>query len=160
MNGELQPGQLVLITPPLTAELSMFTPEQIAFIEDLVDRRIAAHLGKRRRRKGDYHTVPELRDLTLKALPALMALVGGNAFSIDILRFHIKNKTVLRPGDHKPAGKTPHGSTRFDAQVANAINSINWPECPIVKTSRMGYYRIRQDYLDQALNEVTTEACG
>lgn len=126
----------------------MFTPEQINFIEGLIDKKIQASAAAPPRGKAattkDYHTVREIRDLIMKHLDEWREFAFGKDFPLAALRFFLRTKVEMRPGDVEIA-KNGNGEMRFDAQVGNALSVDHWPECPFIRSSRIGHWKFKDE---------------
>ena len=120
--------------------MTPFTPEQVAFIERIVDARIASTKPKKAQPSKSYHSVPEIRLLIANNMQELRDWFGAREFDITSLRDFLARKVSLREDDDKPVGKG--GITRWEHQVSNAIDLINWQDCPIVSCARRGKYRL------------------
>jgi hypothetical protein len=117
----------------------MFTPDQIALIEQIVDKRIA--LRKTRGPQRPYHTIPEIRELIVMHLPSLQAEIGNDEFDIAVLRHCLARKITLRDADLEYVGTEGNKSRRWEQQTLSALNLQAWPECPIIPGSRRRSYR-------------------
>ena len=119
------------------------TPEVIAVIEQIDDARLSAlGLQKAAPALRRYHTIPEIRLLITENMPSLIGWFGDDDFDIAVLRHFLSRKTTLRDGDLEIPNPDHQNMTRWDAQVLNAINPTNWPECPIVQSSKRRHYRL------------------
>lgn len=131
---------------PKTLNAMSFTPEQIAAIEDIVDRRIMMQKDKQQAHiLMSYHTVPEIRKLIAINEAKLREEFGHSEFDIAVLRHKLAKLTVLREGDLELVGgagdRAPH-QQRWESQVLNALKkSREWPECPIEPGARRRSYR-------------------
>jgi hypothetical protein len=123
-----------------------FTPEQIEFIEQIIDRRMIARLSARHSRsiqRKEYHTTREIRHLVLKHLPELRDQVKDREFPVSFLRFFLASKVIMRSKDTEPHAETGKSTTtRFDHQVGHAVQPATWKDSPFER-ARNGYYRIR-----------------
>jgi hypothetical protein len=110
---------------------NMFTQDQINFINQLIDDRIAHHAQSERKksRMRDFHTINDIRDLILSNLEEFRAFCCGDEFYIATLTSFLKLKTEL----------TAHYMTRFESQVQSCFPK--WHDAPIERASRRGYYR-------------------
>lgn len=121
----------------------MFTEEQITFLEQLIDQRIAQSKRPLVNTDKPYHTVPELRKLIMDNLQALKARFRNREFKIEVFRFILAEYTKLRPGDEELNGDEKHGRPRWDQQVGNAVTAP-WPneQSPFVRIDgKDGTYR-------------------
>lgn len=121
-----------------------FTADQIAIIEQIVDRRIQAQ--SKRRYFKDYHTTCDIRDLIIEHLSEFQEFIGDSEFPVNVLRFFIKRKATLRAKDLEvvcEAGKSQ--TDRFSMQVGNAIQPAAWKDSPFEQV-RPGSYRLRPDW--------------
>lgn len=139
-----QPELIALNLKSLNA--MSFTPEQIAAIENIVDRRIMMHRDKQQvHTLMPYHTVPEIRRLIANNEAKLREEFGHSEFDIAVLRHKLAKLTVLREGDLELVGgggdRAPH-QQRWESQVLNALKKTReWPECPIEPGVRRRSYR-------------------
>lgn len=119
-----------------------FTPEQIAIIEQIVDRRILMNKTKQRAQtRKPYHTAHEIRQLIVDHLPALKEELGDGEFDIAVLRHCISKKTTLLDADLEILGTGDSRQPRWEIQTLNALNPTAWPDSPIIPGSRRRSYR-------------------
>jgi glutathione S-transferase len=73
---------------------NMFTQDQINFINQLIDDRIAHHAQSERKksRMRDFHTINDIRDLILSNLEEFRAFCCGDEFHIATLTSFLKLK--------------------------------------------------------------------
>ena len=122
----------------------MFTQDQINFISQLIDARIAHHaqLDHQNSRIRDFHTIGDIRSLIVENLEEFRSLCSGDEFHIATLTTFLKLQTELTAYDKetKPQGKhKDNPATRFEAQVQRAFPK--WHNAPIERAARRGYYR-------------------
>ena len=121
----------------------MFTQEQINFINQLIDDRIAHHAqpDRQKSRMRDFHTIGDIRALILANLEEFRAFCFGDEFHIATLTSFLKLKTELTANDKEPMpqGKASNPTTRFESQVQSVF--AKWHDAPIERAARRGYYR-------------------
>ena len=127
----------------------MFTPDQIAFIESIVDKRIAQCNSKDPAKQlaidvtPPYHTVAMIRGLIIIHEPALRDVLSGE-FHIAVLAHELAKFTTLYDRDREPAHPSRKSYTRWAAQLTDALIPSRWSpraSCPIVSTGTRGHYR-------------------
>lgn len=130
----------------------MFSPDQIRFIEELIDQKIAGTRprGLAVKASQEYHSVHEIRFLITKHLGEFRQWIGVNEFHLSLLRHFLAQRVTMRELDKEimkngRANKVPT-TTRFDMQVTNALQ--NWQCVPFVKTDKTGFYTFAPDQLD------------
>lgn len=131
----------------------MFTPEQIALIEQIVDQRISEHKVKDiAQSQKPYHTAQDFRRLIMDNLASLRDELGDGEFDIAVLRHCLSRKTTLLEADLEMLGSEASRQPRWEIQVLNALSQTSWPESPIVPGSRRRSYRFTAEVLvlDQA----------
>jgi hypothetical protein len=133
----------------------MFTPGQIAFIENIVDKRIAQHNHEDQDPamegpaapltangfKPYYHTTRDIRALIVRNKATLQESLG-KVFHVAVLAHELAQLTVLGEGDLEL--RNDRNYSRWADQVRRAINSRNWPQCPqcpIAPTGIRGVYQ-------------------
>ena len=125
----------------------MLTPEDIEFIELLIDERIAANKTKeliekpRANTSKQYHTVSDIRSLIRKTLPEFKQWVGDQPFPIDLLRFFLSQRTNLLPDDLENT-EDSKALPRFHRQVVHSIRNDHWPDCPFEPAGPRSYYQL------------------
>jgi hypothetical protein len=128
----------------------MFTQEQINFINQLIDDRIAHHAQPdcQKSRMRAFHTINDIRALILSNLEEFRAFCFGDEFHIATLITFLKRQTELTAHDKElmPQGKAGNYMTRFESQVQSVFS--NWHDAPIERAARRGYYRFMDS--DQA----------
>jgi hypothetical protein len=121
----------------------MFTQDQINFISQLIDDRIAHHaqLDHQNSRMRDFHTIGDIRALILANLEDFRSFCSGDEFHIATLTSFLKLKTELTAYDKEPMpqGKASNPMTRFESQVQSIFSK--WHNAPIERAARRGYYR-------------------
>ena len=121
----------------------MFTQDQINFISQLIDARIAHHSrpDHQNSRMRDFHTIGDIRVLILANLEEFRAFCFGDEFHIATLTSFLKLKTELTADDKEPMpqGKASNPMTRFESQVQSVFSK--WHDAPIERAARRGYYR-------------------
>jgi len=121
----------------------MFTQDQINFISQLIDARIAHHaqLDHQNSRMRDFHTIGDIRALILANLEDFRSFCSGDEFHIATLSSFLKLKTELTAHDKElmPQGKASNPATRFESQVQSVFSK--WHNAPIERAIRRGYYR-------------------
>lgn len=116
-----------------------FTPEQIAFIDQMITERLKKGNQYTLRPKS-YHSIPDLRRIIASNIDGIKKELGDGDFDISVLRHVLRKFTVMRENDNEYLAKA--GCTRFDLQVLNAIRSNGWANgCPIESTGRTRAYR-------------------
>ena len=124
----------------------MFTPGQIAFIESIVDRRIAQHNRQPQGQqlaidaKPRYHSIPEIRQLIVENKATLRESLGSE-FYLPVLVHELSKLTTLCEGDLEVVRSGKSTYTRWSSQVSTAISLLHWPQCPIVSTGVRAVYR-------------------
>jgi hypothetical protein len=121
----------------------MFTQDQINFINQLIDDRIAHHAqpDRQQSRMRDFHTIKDIRFLIVEYLEEFRDFCFGDEFHIATLASFLKLKTELTAHDKElmPQGRAGNPVTRFESQVQSAL--AKWP-APIERAARHGYYRL------------------
>ena len=121
----------------------MFTQEQINFINQLIDDRIAYHAQPdcQESRMREFHTIGDIRALILFNLEEFKAFCFGDEFHIATLTSFLKLKTELTADDKEsmPQGKASNPMTRFESQVQSVFSK--WHDAPIERAARRGYYQ-------------------
>ena len=128
-------------TPDFSFE-NVFTREQIAAIESIIDERLGLEIERPVVAKVDYHTIPEIRQLIQDNLSYLVPLLGPNDFDIAVLRHFLARKTELREGDYEVTGS--ESMTRWEKQVLKAVSNDYWMNAPIVRT-KYRTYKVSED---------------
>jgi hypothetical protein len=122
----------------------MFTQDQINFINQLIDDRIAHHAqpDRQQSRMRDFHTIKDIRFLIVEYLEEFRDFCFGDEFHIATLTSFLKLKTELTAYDKepKPKGRAGNRMTRFESQVQSAL--AKWHGAPIERAARRGYYRL------------------
>jgi len=122
----------------------MFTPEQLTFLENLIDGRIARSKRPFVNTNKPYHSIPEIRKLIMDNLQSLKTRFGDQEFKIEVFRFVLSEYTELRPGDEEPIGEDRHSRSRWRQQAGEAVSA--WPggHSPFIKIDgKHGTYRFR-----------------
>ena len=120
----------------------LFTPEQIAFIDNIITKRLLESKAKAKPNiQRSYHSVPEIRFLISDNIERLKSDIGFKEFDLSVLRFFLKKYAVLRSRDEEYLENA--GCTRFDNQVSNAVRPEGWPDlhCPITSAGAMRKYQ-------------------
>ena len=121
----------------------MFTQDQINFINQLIDARIAHHAqpDRQQSRMRDFHTISDIRFLIVEYLEEFRDFCSGDEFHIATLTSFLKLKTELTAHDKEPMpqGKAGNPMTRFESQVQSVFSK--WHDAPIERAARRGYYR-------------------
>jgi hypothetical protein len=121
----------------------MFTQDQINFINQLIDERIAHHaqFDRQESRMRVFHTIGDIRALIVANLEEFRAFCFGDEFHIATLTSFLKLKTELTADDKEPMpqGKASNPMTRFESQVQSVFSK--WHDAPIERAARRGYYR-------------------
>ena len=121
----------------------MFTQEQINFINQLIDDRIAHHAQPdcQKSRMRDFHTINDIRTLIVENLEEFRSFCSGDEFHIATLTSFLKLQTDLTAHDKEPMpqGKAGNPTTRFESQVQSVFSK--WHYAPIERAARRGYYR-------------------
>jgi len=121
----------------------MFTQDQINFINQLIDDRIAHHAqpDRQQSRMRDFHTISDIRFLIVEYLEEFRDFCSGDEFHIATLTSFLKLKTELTAYDKEqmPQGKASNPTTRFESQVQSVFSK--WHDAPIERAARRGYYR-------------------
>jgi hypothetical protein len=121
----------------------MFTEDQLNFIRQLIDDRIAhyARLNHQANRPHSFHTINDIRTLILTNLEEFSGFCSGDEFHISTLTSFLKRNTELTADDKEPMqrGKANNPMTRFEQQVQSCFSK--WHNPPIEKAARRGYYR-------------------
>jgi len=129
----------------------MFTQDQINFINQLIDDRIAHHAqpDRQQSRMRDFHTIGDIRALILANLEEFRAFCFGDEFHIATLTSFLKLKTELTAHDKEPMpqGKASNPTTRFESQVQSVFSK--WHNAPIKRAARRGYYLFVNPHQDQ-----------
>ena len=119
----------------------MFTQDQINFINQLIDDRIAHHAQPDRQQSRIFHTINDIRFLIVEYLEEFRDFCSGDEFHIATLTSFLRLQTKLTAHDKEPMpkGKTNNSMTRFESQVQGVF--YNWHDAPIERAARRGYYR-------------------
>jgi len=119
----------------------MFTQDQINFINQLIDARIAHHAQPDRQQSRIFHTINDIRTLIVEYLEDFRDFCSGDEFHIATLTLFLKLKTKLTAHDKErmPQGKAGNPMTRFESQVQSVFSK--WHDAPIERAARRGYYR-------------------
>ena len=116
-----------------------FTPEQIAFIDQMITERLKTKTDRFAHSRL-FHSIPEIRILITQNIDRLKQEIGDKEFDLSVLRFVLKKFVSIREADDEWLEGS--GSTRFDRQIANALRSDGWPDgCPIQSTGKPRWYR-------------------
>jgi hypothetical protein len=132
----------------------LFTPEQIAFIDNIITKRLLESKAKAKPNiQRSYHSVPEIRFLISANIERLKKDINAEEFDLSILRFFLKKYTDLRSLDEEYLENA--GCTRFDNQVSNAICADRWPNgaCPIKPSGKIRKYQFT-DFVSQPTLEL------
>jgi len=125
----------------------MFTSEQITFLEQLIDQRVALSKRKPVNVNPHFHTLPEIRQLVMDHIDELWEEFGVQTFELGALRHVLSKMTTLRPGDYELNGTTAEAQPRWEAQVAQ-VAANPWPgkqENPFEAIEgRRAHYRLRK----------------
>jgi hypothetical protein len=105
----------------------MFTPEQLTFLEKLIDQRIALVQRKAKSSASNFHSLPEIRQLIIENKAMLLAEFGYQPFGLKAFRHVLTKMTTLRPGDHEPNGDSEWAQPRWEAQVYAVISKPWFP---------------------------------
>ena len=120
----------------------LFTEEQIAFIDQMITRRLLeSRLPAKPSKPASFHSIPEIRLLISSNIEKLKKDINADEFDLSVLRFFLKKYVDLRPQDEEYLDGA--GCTRFDNQVSNAIRRDGWPNgaCPIKQSGKMRKYQ-------------------
>lgn len=122
----------------------MFTQDQINFISELINERIAHHaqLDHQNSRIRHFHTIGDIRALIVENLEEFRSLCSGDEFHIATLITFLKLQTELTAYDKETQPQRRHNDnpgTRFESQVRHVFSK--WHNAPIERASRRGYYR-------------------
>jgi hypothetical protein len=115
----------------------MFTQEQIEFINQLIDARVARHTQQGQ----SHHSLSQVRSLILVNLYEFKTFCLGGEFHVATLTSFLKQKTelTLRDNELMSRGKEVSPLTRFESQVHTCL--MKWRNPPIERATRRGYYR-------------------
>lgn len=132
---------------PLPPRQSTLTPEDVEFINSLIDAKLnggsVAPVVKPKEKR--YHTVQEIRMLIVKHLEELKEELGSGEFDIVLLRHFLARKTTLLEGDTEKTSNGCHYDSRWDSRVANALAAKSWPgQAPIVSAGKRRLYRFAE----------------
>ena len=127
----------------------MFTQDQINFINQLIDDRIAHHAQPDRQQSRIFHTINDIRTLIVENLEEFMSFCSGDEFHIATLTSFLRLQTKLTAHDKEliPQGKGGNPMTRFESQVQSVFSK--WHDAPIERAARRGYYRFVNPHQDQ-----------
>ena len=127
----------------------MFTQDQINFINQLIDDRIAHHAQPDRQQSRIFHTINDIRTLIVENLEEFRSFCSGDEFHIATLTSFLKLKTELTAHDKEPMPQSKAGNpmTRFESQVQSVFSK--WHDAPIERAARRGYYRFVNPHQDQ-----------
>ena len=119
----------------------MFTQDEINFINQLIDARIAHHAQSDRQesRMRDFHTIGDIRALIVANLEEFRVFCFGDEFHIATLTSFLKLKTELTAYDKETLSQGKNKVTRFESQVRSVFSK--WRNAPIKRAARRGYYR-------------------
>lgn len=124
--------------------MTPFTPEQVAFIERIVDARLLANQKPISGTSKNYHSAVEIKMLIMNNIAEIRDWFGEREFDIASFRDFLARKTTLRHGDLEPLSSEKNG-IRWNTQVTNALKLEHWPDCPVVPGSKRRAYRLIQE---------------
>lgn len=122
---------------------NVFTGEQIAAIENIIDQRLGLAPEGPIVTKVNYHTIPEIRQLIQDNLSSLVPFLGPEDFDIAVLRHILARKTTLKDGDLEVTGND--SITRWERQVQGAVGNDSRIDAPIVRGSRHRSYKVSDE---------------
>jgi uncharacterized Rmd1/YagE family protein len=119
----------------------MFTQDEINFINQLIDARIAHHaqLDHQNSRMRDFHTIGDIKALILKNVEEFRSFCSGDEFHLATLTMFLKMHTELTAYDKETLSQGKNKVTRFESQVRSVFSK--WRNAPIKRAARRGYYR-------------------
>ena len=127
----------------------MFSPEEIRFIEQMIDDRIA--IKGCTAYKRPFHTTSDIRVEIVRRLDDFKKWVGSDTFSISVLKHFLRNALDLTEmdteimqrsrGQEERRGGIERTYCMFDEVVQRAMRS--WPGSPFCDGYPRGYYRFK-----------------
>ncbi len=133
------------------SQLSLTTvigPDDLVLIRSIIDEQLRSHglipAAKTRQKPPpkDYTTVHEIRQAIRDNLTAIQETTRGNYFHVSALAYFLLNAIQPKQGDLESLAD---GKVRFYSQVSRAVDPQHWPDAPIKRASRRGYYIIDQN---------------
>jgi hypothetical protein len=128
-------------------QMTSFTPEDIQFFEQLVDRRLEALLGAPAQTTPtpppgrNYHSIPEIRNIIQENIAEFREWAQSEVFHMEVLYNFILKKVTLRACDSEllsHGGKEASLDIRFKKQFGNTL--VTWKYGPVRAAGRRGYY--------------------